>query len=497
MAGQTSTTTSDGAATALTTNNTTITTISTAKPVRRPIQLSSSSTSTSTTPAATRRPDDQHHHQHQKSTSSKPNNNFHAHRQDHNPSKLPTFRFADLRKQSLALPSLVTQSQAIPPSPVSPRTDPNPQDPAAKAAPAHTANSQTPQAAQQHNRTTSSIPSFSTRHGSAIVDRQRSSIRRGPVSPRAPLSPTSSVVSQQHVASSAASDTSSGRSRPVSLLQTPRKSAFVPATRPVSARRPVSLGSLLPPSKSSESPSASDSATTIVSPRTQRPRELSVSRKSSAASEPQPPSASIQEEPLENAASDERYQGHKELTSPKSVRKPETHEKKGSISTRRPPVSYNRRSGAPSPTTATNETPSKIAPIRPIRTSGDRKSFGLSASIHSPNYQGPPRKSSHDDSTLQALEGRREIESLGMTPLDSTLEHHDADDSGDVFLNMAREEPESQPTSVSNCAKPPSLLGAFLLCMIGIVIASRLELLFPFSRPTRVRLSPGLALRRC
>lgn len=67
-----------------------------------------------------------------------------------------------------------------------------------------------------------------------------------------------------------------------------------------------------------------------------------------------------------------------------------------------------------------------------------------------------------------------------MTPLDSTLEHHDADDSGDVFLNMAREEPESQPTSVSNCAQPPSLLGAFLLCMIGIVIASRLELLFPF-----------------
>jgi hypothetical protein len=36
-----------------------------------------------------------------------------------------------------------------------------------------------------------------------------------------------------------------------------------------------------------------------------------------------------------------------------------------------------------------------------------------------------------------------------MTPPDSALEQHDADDSGDVFLNMAREEPDPQPAPVS------------------------------------------------
>ncbi|KAH6850259.1 hypothetical protein B0I37DRAFT_109787 [Chaetomium sp. MPI-CAGE-AT-0009] len=34
------------------------------------------------------------------------NNNFHAHRQNHNSSKLPTFRFVDLRKDRISLPSL-------------------------------------------------------------------------------------------------------------------------------------------------------------------------------------------------------------------------------------------------------------------------------------------------------------------------------------------------------------------------------------------------------
>ncbi|ORY70123.1 uncharacterized protein BCR38DRAFT_326911, partial [Pseudomassariella vexata] len=47
---------------------------------------------------------------------------YHAHRQSHNPSKLPAFRFADLQKKSLALPSLLHQ-KGIPPSPVSPDHD--------------------------------------------------------------------------------------------------------------------------------------------------------------------------------------------------------------------------------------------------------------------------------------------------------------------------------------------------------------------------------------
>ncbi|ETS80648.1 hypothetical protein PFICI_08177 [Pestalotiopsis fici W106-1] len=429
----TTTTTSDGAATTALTTNTTTTTATTTTDGPVPRQRSSIDFSSSTAVASSH--PDEKHKINTTTTGSKTNNNFHAHRQSHNPSKLPTFRFADLRKQSLAHPSLLTQSQGIPPSPVSPRTDPTRQDSDLPAA-AKSQQQQPPKTAQQSN-----IPA-STRRGSPQGHRQRTSIRRGPVSP-GPLSPTS-IASLQHVvaSSSASSDTSSGRSRTATLLS-PRKSASVSATRPVNSRRPISLGSSFSPSKTSDSPSASDSATTIVLAQPQQPRASSSSRRASA-SEPHPPPAGSPEESLENATVESTL-GQKELSN--SVQKTSTHAKKGSIAARRPPVSYSRRSAAPAPAKVTKGASTKIPPIRSFRTSGDRQTLGIDTNLYSPTkHDDQTGDSDHHDRTLKALEGRQDDGNYGMTPPDSALEQHDADDSGDVFLNMAREEPDPQPT---------------------------------------------------
>ena len=59
--------------------------------------------------------------------------------------------------------------------------------------------------------------------------------------------------------------------------------------------------------------------------------------------------------------------------------------------------------------------------------------------------------SSHRDRTLRALEGRRDDEPLQLTPPDSATDRPEpaADDTGDVFLKMSRDDSENQSAIVS------------------------------------------------
>lgn len=54
--------------------------------------------------------------------------------------------------------------------------------------------------------------------------------------------------------------------------------------------------------------------------------------------------------------------------------------------------------------------------------------------------------SNHRDRTLRALEGRRFDDASQLTPPDSAGDRPDGDDSGDLFLKIAREDPSRRGT---------------------------------------------------
>ncbi|KAK9418048.1 hypothetical protein SUNI508_08477 [Seiridium unicorne] len=352
------------------------------------------------------------------------NDNWHNHRQSHNPSKLPAFRFADLRQENLVHPSLLTQSHEIPPSPVSPGTDPTQrQGPAPAQTPA-----QPSQAAEESKaNTTRDRSPLSTQHNN----------NHNTVSPDPSLS---AVVHQQ----GASSDTSPAESR-ARTIQTPLKARSASATRPVNPKRSASLGTSITASKVADNQSPSGSTTTVVPARPQQRRAPSYSETLSEIR-----SRRLSESSQNGAPGDEGTkewaQGQRELLLPKTIQRTDSDGKRISAS-RRPPVSY-RPSTASAPSTGGS---AKIPPIRSFRSSGDRQSLGLDMNLRSPTvYDDGYSDSNQRDRTLNALEGRREDDTYGMeSPNSVTAE---ADDSGDVFLKMAREEPEP-PTPVTRAIR--------------------------------------------
>ncbi|KAH8205818.1 hypothetical protein TruAng_000094 [Truncatella angustata] len=388
------------------------------------------------------------------------NNNWHSHRQNHSSSKLPAFRFADLRKESLALPSLLNQGTGIPPSPVSPfDTDadasPNPNPNPSPSQDRGQDQDQDQDAARPraalhlHALRETSQDSNTTRDNNNSPPRQQFQLRQqnsyhGPVSPE--LTPTIATTAHQHIASP------DRKSVPAlsraATFQTPSKPApaSASATRPVDlTKRSVSLGAttaLALNSQAADSPSqsASGSASTTVPTRPQQRRAPSYSETSSALRSRRRSSAGSQNGAPGDQVRSASASGQRELLLPKALQRTDSDGKRSSI-TRRPPVSY-RPSLTSRPSSGGT---AKIPPIRKFRSSGDRQSLGLDISLRSPSiYDDSQEDPGHRDSTLKALEGRRESDSYEATPPDSATEPMDADDSGDVFLKMAREEPEPQ-----------------------------------------------------
>ncbi|KAJ1335413.1 hypothetical protein MN608_02150 [Microdochium nivale] len=134
----------------------------------------------------------------------------------------------------------------------------------------------------------------------------------------------------------------------------------------------------------------------------------------------------------------EFIQSPRDLLPLKTVQRSMSDDKRSSF-TRRPPVSYKPpvSSGATTP----NGGPATIPPIRGFRSSGSRRSLTLDMNIPSShNFENGDDylDSNPRDRSLRALEGRSDEQRAVVTPPDSALA--DTDDSGDVFLRIARQE---------------------------------------------------------
>jgi hypothetical protein len=132
--------------------------------------------------------------------------------------------------------------------------------------------------------------------------------------------------------------------------------------------------------------------------------------------------------------------GQRELLLPKSLSQSSPSDVRR-VSSQRPPVSYKPPSTAVSSQTS-NPTPVRVPPIRGFRSSGSRKSLTLDMNFRgSPYDTGDETVDNNYDRTLRALEGRRVQDMLQMTPPASArAEPAEGDDTGDVFLKIAREE---------------------------------------------------------
>ncbi|KAI0448729.1 hypothetical protein F5B21DRAFT_96554 [Xylaria acuta] len=317
---------------------------------------------------------------------------LHAHRQNHNSSKLPAFRFTDLNKESIAPPSLLqhpyqlAHQHHIPPSPVSPDSDQHETQP-------NTVNQLPPPP----------VPKTETT--------QNHKVAHDIVSPIAPSEPLESVRS--------------------------RASTFQPATAPLPAtassahvKRSVSLDttSAVPNTSGVRTPSGStETIVTVLQRRAPTTPNTPPGQGTDAASGGLPAEATTRE----------AFSGQRELLLPKTLQRTASDDKRASIS-RKPPVSYKSRTN-----TSVSGITASIPPIRSFRSSGERRSLVLDMNVRSTRaYDGGDDygDANHRDRTLRALEGRRGDEVMQWTPPDSATERPDGDDSGDLFLKIARED---------------------------------------------------------
>jgi hypothetical protein len=142
-------------------------------------------------------------------------------------------------------------------------------------------------------------------------------------------------------------------------------------------------------------------------------------------------------QPTADKTTKEWAQGQRELLLPKTLQQSPTDEKRNSISSR-PPVSFRPLS------TIITSTPVRVPPIRGFRSSGSRRSLILDMNtrpLQNFDFGDDVDDSNQRDRTLRALEGRPDDDLGQITPPDSAA--HDAtdgDDTGDLFLKIAREE---------------------------------------------------------
>ncbi|KAI0024785.1 hypothetical protein F4780DRAFT_724951 [Xylariomycetidae sp. FL0641] len=180
--------------------------------------------------------------------------------------------------------------------------------------------------------------------------------------------------------------------------------------------------------------SPSDSTETVIA------RHTSTGTESEPASPPDHPHHARGASSPTDTLTKEWAQGQRELILPKSLQRTHSDDRRSSIA-RRPPISYK----PPAKSTASGATAStSIPPIRSFRSSGERRSLVPDMNLRSPrSYEGGD---SFDDSdprerSLRALEGRRPgLVRQQTTPPESTRDRPENDDSGDLFLKIARED---------------------------------------------------------
>ncbi|KAI0419940.1 hypothetical protein F5X98DRAFT_48424 [Xylaria grammica] len=313
---------------------------------------------------------------------------LHAHRQNHNSSKLPAFRFADLNKESAVPPLFQHQHRGrVPPSPVSPDSGQRP---------------------GTEPNTVNQFPPLRVPESETAQSRNPNHDVVSPVAPSEQLDPV--------------------RSRASTFQPEPASSpATISSTH---VQRPTSLDNVNTVSNTTGVGSSSESTQTVT-------RVL----KRRAPPSPIIPAEQDTDVVFGGSPADttkrERLSGQRELLLPKTLQKTVSNDRRASIS-RKPPVSYKPRAN-----TSGSAVTTSIPPIRSFRSSGERRNVAFDMNVKSSrNYDDGDDfgDSNHRDRTLRALEGRRGDEAMQWTPPDSTGERPDGDDTGDLFLRIARED---------------------------------------------------------
>ncbi|KAK4217997.1 hypothetical protein QBC37DRAFT_369532 [Rhypophila decipiens] len=339
------------------------------------------------------------------------NSTFHAHRQNHNSSKLPAFRFADLKKDALVLPSLL---QRMPPSPVSPNpaqnlnTVPDNQENPQDANHLHPTNQHQHQS-QQHPSHPNNAQTIADKP--VPLERPPSSATRISHQPKSQILRTSTIPTPSATTSF---NPSPGIKRPASFPDSPR----IVRTSTVASQ------------------SASTSAATQVAKRRLTTSGPADRVESSTSTEPALKSSRATEtsDPAEDSTK-EWAQGQRQLL-PRTVDSAKLDEKKKS----RPPISY--RSPIVTNSAGVGGRP-VIPPIRSFRSSGERKSLVLDMHTRRMSDESFSEDKITDpnqrDRTLRTLEGREDDYSR-VTPPDSTDAATDNENTAEIFMNIAREE---------------------------------------------------------
>ncbi|EXM36462.1 hypothetical protein FOTG_00617 [Fusarium oxysporum f. sp. vasinfectum 25433] len=139
--------------------------------------------------------------------------------------------------------------------------------------------------------------------------------------------------------------------------------------------------------------------------------------------------------------------GQRELILPKTLSRTNSDERRASAS-HRPPVSYRPPLTSNSSTESSPSTAVRVPPIRSFRSSGSRKSLTLDMNSR-PRFHdsGDEVEDTNHDRTLRALEGRGNDDALRSAPITSSRRGaFDNEDTGDVFLKIAREEASQRQT---------------------------------------------------
>ncbi|KAF4335637.1 hypothetical protein FBEOM_10514 [Fusarium beomiforme] len=143
----------------------------------------------------------------------------------------------------------------------------------------------------------------------------------------------------------------------------------------------------------------------------------------------------------------ESLSGQRELILPKTLSRTNSDERRASAS-QRPPVSYRPPLTSNSSTESSSSTGVRVPPIRSFRSSGSRKSLTLDMNSR-PRFHdsGDEIEDTNHDRTLRALEGRGNDDALRSAPPTSSRRGaFDNEDTGDVFLKIAREEASQRQT---------------------------------------------------
>lgn len=374
----------------------------------------------------------------------------HAHRVNHNSSKLPAFRLSDRTRSSLPLPGLLQRdSKQHPPSSAGLSESPQHQDDRQKV---------TNPAPEPENRPgTSAAAAAGDNADAQHLQHHHNHHLHRPVTVSQSASETPPPFNQQppsgtphsHSPVTPRQKPSPARSR-ASTYQTASTSA--PFT-PTAAQRPASFPVDHSPGDALSFQSPTDESPSFWTPETRPPTQpVNVTPNSNSAASPH---ATRQSQGIQTPESTTKKwaQGQRALKSPAAGNGDNPHDSPAErrTSTSRPPLSYKPFRSASTPSRPV------IPPIRSFRSSGSRKSLQLdmnNSSYRSYDDGHDFRDSNHRDQSLRALEGRNSGEwTRDMSAADADDEVTatiESESTADIFMRIAHEDPPSSSSRPRN-----------------------------------------------